>query len=225
MEKKTFVFKCINCKKETVGSLAARVEMRSSELSNTVNAKFQKSKPTWTQRRKTQYWKKMELKSCKKKKRKRGGKVQRGGRCKAEGCCSMLRSPRSKNCWSLVLLSACPSSFKTNEEPRHAVGEETEETARRGFYLLRLTGRLSLFLRRQVLRWCCAYPRLAITALLTSGGLWKPFPLNLAPFWREMETRRRLREKDQGCDPNRFVCGLVFVVALCLNMSKTTTQK
>lgn len=164
-------------------------------------------------------------KSCKKKKRKRGGKVQRGGRCRAEGCCSMLRSPRSKNCWSLVLLSACPSSFKTNEEPRHAVGEETEETARRGFYLLRLTGRLSLFLRRQVLRWCCAYPRLAITALLTSGGLWKPFPLNLAPFWREMETRRRLREKDQGCDPNRFVCGLVFVVALCLNMSKTTTQK
>lgn len=45
-KKKTFVFKCINCKKETVGSLAARVEMRSSELSNTVNAKFQKSKPT-----------------------------------------------------------------------------------------------------------------------------------------------------------------------------------
>lgn len=57
-KKKKFVFKCINCKKETVGSLAARVEMRSSELSNTVNAKFQKSKPTWTQRRKTQYWKK-----------------------------------------------------------------------------------------------------------------------------------------------------------------------
>lgn len=73
----------------------------------------------------------MELKSCKKKKRKRGGKVQRGGKCRAEGCCSMSRSPRSKNCWSLVLLSACPSSFKTNEEPRHAVGEETEETARR----------------------------------------------------------------------------------------------
>lgn len=68
-KKKKFVFKRINCKKETLGSLAARVEMRSSELSNTVNAKFQKkvNRPERTEGRHNTE-RKTELKSCKKKK-------------------------------------------------------------------------------------------------------------------------------------------------------------
>lgn len=115
------------------------------------------------------------------------------------------------------LWSSClpvhPLSRRTKS---HGMQSERRRRKRRGgFYLLRLTGRLSLFLRRQVLRWCCVYPRLAITALLTSGGLWKPFPLNLAPFWREMETRRRLREKDQSCDPTDL-CADLSLWLLCV---------
>lgn len=118
--------------------------------------------------------------------------------------------------WKLLVSgpSACPSSFMTNEEPgscsRRGEGGKVWGEERSGFYLLRLTGRLSLFLRRQVLRWycvcvwACVCPRLARTGLLTSGGLWKPFTLNLTPFWGRVE-RREGEEKKKKINKTFFV--------------------
>lgn len=104
-------------------------------------------------------------------------------------------------------LSACPFSFKMNEEAMLAAKRQWRKrmrSNRTGLYLLRLTGRLSLFLRRQVLRWYCicvwACPRLPRTGLLTSGGLWKPFTLNLAPFCRGIYIKKIKNNKTIKCE-------------------------
>lgn len=175
--------------------------MRSSDHGNGISPKSNKKqnkqrKGNWTETKMRKAntesdiilkWQNFEQRSC------TNGRLELGrGRSTGEGCCSMWQQPQSEICWSLARLSVCPSSSVKNGEPGSCRRGKRSGGKRSGFYLLRLTGRLSLFLRRKVLRWycvcvcvwvcVCVCPRLARTGLLTSGGFWKPFTLNLAPF-------------------------------------------